>query len=543
MRIGRIFIIAVVAFTSCAVVAVVWYITHRPSNADVYLLVTSSIQGGVTPVREGDTRLGGLILMSTALKEEIRQFGRERVVIVDAGNSLFNDTAHAAFAGEIPRLFRAVGYQGVTLGYRDFEILRHLCQKEGFALPVVACNMKLDPQYFKEVTVHPRIDRRVNGLVIAIIGVVDPGIKSEQGVDDLVGVEIDDEEQTLEKVRTEVQRLPDDVDVVVVLSSAVRASVNDRIVEKCPRVDIIASLGAGANGWIAHSGRCSIISAASYGRSIGLVEIHANGNNRGHREFRLRQIRVSSTDFAPDPDIRKVIQQYWLNKLASPEPDRVIGSVANKSGIAYEIEDDLKLEHPAWTYFNRPMYNLVTDAIRYAYPFCKKDVPEVDIALYNTGAIEAGLGPGFVTLSHLQKAIPYNNHVVHVRFTKAQILEMLNSPGMRKHGILCASGLDYTWDYGRGLIEDSVFLVDKNGAQQPLKEDRQYVLVLTDFLASGGDDYLSGPSFKSIVGPFQKRMQGGPLSDYPTTTELLEYYFRECSPVSGPRERAIKFRR
>src|SRR5262249_4852417 len=125
---------------------------------------------------------------------------------------------------------------------------------------------------------------------------------------------------------------------------------------------------------------------------------------------------------------------------------------------------------------------------------------------------------------------PYDDQVMQVHMSGAQIAQMLSSLAMRKHGLLGVAGLTYTWDYNSGRIAyaDPPWLVPHAGSTAP--DMRMYIVLLTDYLLTWGDGCRADDGFKSLRDQALQAVTAHP-QDFPHNTPLVGYYIWRRSPI------------
>lgn len=133
--------------------------------------------------------------------------------------------------------------------------------------------------------------------------------------------------------------------------------------------------------------------------------------------------------------------------------------------------------------------DLVADALR--------SVAEADCAIFNGGNFRSPLDAGPVTYGELYQLLPYDNFLMKVKVSGAKLRELLSFAGQQyaDGGFPQLSGIRARY-VDLQLVEATV-----NGA--PLDDSAEYSLLVTDFLASGGDGFPLkedpyGPSFTGL---------------------------------------------
>ena len=122
--------------------------------------------------------------------------------------------------------------------------------------------------------------------------------------------------------------------------------------------------------------------------------------------------------------------------------------------------------------------NLVTDVYR--------EIARADVAIQNGGGIRAPIDAGEITFGEILGAFPFNNTVVSVELTGAELLSILERSASLPRdgtagGFLQISG-------AKVLIKgNKVVKVDING--KPLDPKKKYTVATNSFVANGGDGY------------------------------------------------------
>ena len=155
------------------------------------------------------------------------------------------------------------------------------------------------------------------------------------------------------------------------------------------------------------------------------------------------------------------------------------------------------------------------------------------LALVNGGGIRASLPAGDISRGDLLALHPFDGQV-HVReYSGEQIMAALehavSGPDGEGPQLLQVAGLTYEADTSRpaGQRLRAVHIVDERGQRQKLAPQARYGVVLSDFLASGGDG-------------FGMLRQGRLLATSPLSVrELTGDYIRRHSPLAAPQGQRI----
>ncbi len=133
------------------------------------------------------------------------------------------------------------------------------------------------------------------------------------------------------------------------------------------------------------------------------------------------------------------------------------------------------------TELDSPVGNLVTDAIRAADP-------EIEIAMYNSGGLRTSIPKGIVTFGRVYEVVPFDNSLVKVTLSGAQIREILEHGLAAPYGVMEISGLRVEIDRDGKKGERCLRIHTEDG---PLDDDRLYVVGTNEFVVNGGDGYFT----------------------------------------------------
>ncbi|HET6699458.1 MAG TPA: 5'-nucleotidase C-terminal domain-containing protein [Nocardioidaceae bacterium] len=251
-----------------------------------------------------------------------------------------------------------------------------------------------------------------------------------------------------------------------------------------------------------------VTSAASYGQV--LTESHLTIKRRTGQVVRAKSTadnHLVTRDVKPVRSETRLIN-FW-KKLAEPLAARVVGTLAPGTDITGH-SDTCRCEET-------PMVDLLADAILWGTDGA--DEGGAQLAFMNTGGVRASLlydqisngeDPGEITYAEAYAVAPFNNLLVSMDLTGAQLEEILNqqyqateargSRPMLSLGV--SDGFTYEWAWegdtpaageqpgagttGGHVVEGSMKL---NG--EPIVADQTYRVATLNFLADGGDSFTA----------------------------------------------------
>lgn len=215
-------------------------------------------------------------------------------------------------------------------------------------------------------------------------------------------------------------------------------------------------------------GNCAVTQAGDHGRLLGIVDVRVDEGKLLTVEGHLEEIDPRT---APsDPGIAALVKRY------NDQMDTVLNQKAGVAAVDLIQEGARRQE--------TNLGNWVADLVR--------RVSGAEAALINGGSIRTGIPAGEITIRQLSAMLPFDNYIVAVRMSGAQLLQAL------EHGVSGVesgegrfpqvSGMTFVFDR-RLPVGKRVTEVRVGGA--PLELQREYTVATLDFLAAGGDGYAA----------------------------------------------------
>jgi 5'-nucleotidase len=300
------------------------------------------------------------------------------------------------------------------------------------------------------------------------------------------------------------------------LSSCESSSELFEVARALPRGLVDVLVGGHTHGGVAHRvARIPVVEAFSGGVAFGRVDLQvegcAEGGEPGSRPAPRARRAVKSARIHPPRHLcrtrRGVLVPARLSgpaDLACPADDYEGLPVAPDAALvellrpAFDEARARRFEPLGVTVSTAvrrvraeegPLGNLIADLMRAARP-------GADVALTNSGGVRADFGPGPLTYGELYETLPFDNAYATLTMTGRDLADVIARNLTSDVGILSVSGLratarcdgprlrvDLRRDDGRAIAPDEVLTVATN-----------------DFLATGGDQLLSGARAKIVAG-------------------------------------------
>jgi 5'-nucleotidase len=248
-----------------------------------------------------------------------------------------------------------------------------------------------------------------------------------------------------------------------------------------------------------------IVQARAYGEYLGQVKGTLDRRRKSliAAETTARLIAVTEAG-TPSAEAEQIVARWGA------EADKVGSQVIGEAAISF----------PTSRGQETALGNLITDAMRAAD---LGDGRRADVAMHNDGGIRDSLDAGPITYAEMYAILPFDNILVGIDLTGAQVREMLEN-GMGNDGSqIQVSGLRFGYSLnkarGRRIVDATV-----NGER--LDPDRIYRVVSIDYL-------YTNPKYKLSLGKGTNVTYGGLCLD-----AVIEY-IRMHSPVHSKVESRI----
>lgn len=453
--------------------------TSEPQSqrtVEVQILGLSETHGQLNPLareRRGPLAGGGAVL-ATYLEQEKAE--NRRTLILDSGDFMQGPVISSFFEGaSTVDVYNAIGVDAAAVGNHEFDygqdvLAERIAQAE---FPFLAANIVDERTGAAPEGIEPYVIENLQGVKVGVIGVANPDTK-------LV---------TLPSA-TEGLRFLDLADS----AAAVNAAVAELRAKKVETIVVTAHQGleSETEGGLAELvGQLSSEIDLVLGGHIplefdtvinGIPVVQSFGNTRGYSDVTLTVDRatkdvvdvVTELDATfvegvdPDPEVAAIIEGYQAQLGA--ELGQTVGTATTSilRGESRAVESE--------------MGNFVTDAMR-------THLEGVDIAVTNAGGLRADIDAGPITLEEIYAVLPFNNTLVTMDLTGAQVRQVLEEGANTQFGTVQVSGL--TWAYNAsapfGSRVTSVTLADGT----PLDPNTTYRVATNNFMAAGGDGFTT----------------------------------------------------
>jgi len=438
--------------------------------------------------------VSGVAYLAQMINEE-RSKNPEGTILLSAGDMFQGTPQSNIFRGEpVVEIMNYLKFDAMAVGNHEFdwgqEVLQKLSSISNF--PYLSANIvDKDGKYLPYLKPYVIIERK--GLKIAIIGLTTPETAYITKPDYVKDLKFLDPVEILPNIIDDVRNKG--ANLVVVLSH-LGFDADKELVEKVSGIDVI--VGGHSHTVVTNPVvvRGVIITQAGYnGIYLGVLEIKIQPETNiilGYtRENELKTV-FAGPENKFDEKVAQIVDKY--NSQLKEEFAKVVGETLVDLVRNYNEESNVG--------------NVICDAMREAV--------SADIAFQNSGGIRTDIQKGPITMELVYTLLPFDNVLVTMDLTGKQILQLLEQSATLQKGILQQSGLkvkyDMTKPVGQRVVE--VFVGEK-----PLELDKVYKVVTNDFLAAGGDNFVTFKEGKNLV-------YGDMLRD------VFIEYLKKHSPIS-----------
>ena len=441
-------------------------------TVEVQILGLNETHGQLLPLKRDGRLAGGAAVLAAYLEAEERE--NPRTLVLDSGDFMQGPAISSYFEGESTvEVYNEIGVDAAAVGNHEFDwgpqTFRERIAQAQF--PFLAVNVIDETTGTAPEGVQPYVVENLRGVKVGIIGVANPDTKNVTLPAATEGLTFLDLDQTADAVNEAVAALRDrKVETIVVtahqgLESETDGALAELVRALSPEVDLV--LG----GHI----------PLEFDTVInGIPVVQPYGKTQGYADVTLTVDRATkdvvavATDLEPtwvDGVVPAAGTQAIVDRYQA-QLDQALGGTVGQAttsilrGATRGVESE--------------MGNFVTDAMR-TY------LDGVDIAFANAGGLRADIDAGPITLQEVYAVLPFNNTLVTMDLTGAQVVQVLEEGAASQYGTVQVSGLRWSYDAGApfGQRVTSVTLADGTS----IDLGATYRIATNNFLASGGDQF------------------------------------------------------
>ncbi|WP_159881007.1 5'-nucleotidase C-terminal domain-containing protein [Paenibacillus puerhi] len=428
-----------------------------------------------------DVFVGGMDYMAAALKQ--RRSASPHTITLHVGDMVGGSPPVSALFQDEPtvEIMEAMGFDVGVVGNHEFdegtqELLRlqnggeHPKGTKGYDgqnFPLLAANVK-----YKDSGKHvlpPYVIKEVEGIQVGFVGVITeetPQIVVPAGIQDIV---FTDAKTAANEAVAELKA--QGVKSIILLAhipasqsgSLVSGDAADLAAAVDDEVDVIFA-GHNHQRVAGEVDGKLIVQAWEYGKAFGDVDLEID---RATGDIVKKNAVIGyNLQTVYDPAVRAIIEKY--TELAAPYLNRVVGS----STV------EMKKDYPGMgigVNGDQALGNLIADGMRANM--------QADFALMNGGGVRENLDIGDITWGELFSIQPFNNVLVKLEVTGADLEEILNAQlgsGSIYGPDFHVSGFTYTWYRDSGNNRKVIDMQLPDGT--PVDKASTYTVVVNNFM-------------------------------------------------------------
>ncbi|NLH48750.1 MAG: bifunctional metallophosphatase/5'-nucleotidase [Myxococcales bacterium] len=400
-----------------------------------------------------------------ALVDRIRQENDKVSVptmVLYAGDLLTGSPLSSLYRGEADiELLNRLGIDGVTVGNHDLDLGRkrfdELVQASKF--PWLVTNLTETGKAFPWLPMGVS-KKFANGLRVGVIGVTTDELVTQTNPKNVKGLEVGDPVRALP---SGITRTGGPGSIKVVLSHC-GLTTDKRIAREIEGIHVIIG---GHNQKVIDppliENGVIIVQAGKYAEHLGRLDLEKTGDT-------VRLVRYKMYDITPDLPPDRIVQALvdgYVNRMNDQRREEIGRAVTPLNGSMETIRSA-----------ESNLGDFVCDLIRTRL--------SADVVLLNGGGFRSSIGDGPITVGDVLQVFPFGNTLYVLSASGATIRAALerglqDAPDDNPGAFLQVSGLRYQID-GKRAVNITV-------AGQPLDENKNYKLVINDFMAAGGDRF------------------------------------------------------
>jgi 5'-nucleotidase/UDP-sugar diphosphatase len=469
-----------------------------PAVVDLTILHVNDTHGHILPYTEKSVSTkvpaSGAAYLARMVLEE-RSKNPEGTLLLSAGDMFQGTPVSNLFNGKpVIEVMNYLSFDAMAIGNHEFDwgmdAFNNLLASSCF--PYLSANIKdRHGHYLPGVKPYIMVSRK--NLKIAIIGVTTPETMCSTKPGNIEGFKVYRPEDILPEL---IKKLKEGGVHMIIVLSHLGLDADKELAQQVSGIHVIV-------GGHSHTavktpviiGDTIILQAGHYGLYLGAFELSIDtdtGKIAGYKKSRALKKVLAGPDTPYDEGAAAIVNTYY---------DQIKEKFAEVVG---ESLVDLKRRYQRESNIG----NLICDTMR--------EETTADIAFMNSGGIRTDIPKGKITLEQVFTLLPFDNNLVTMNLTGAQILEILEYNAKMEQGSLQVSGIEIRYDISEpvGSRVKEVYIGEK-----PLAREHIYSVTTIDFLAAGGDAFKTFKGGKNIL-------YGTNLRD------LFVSYLKKHSPVS-----------
>jgi 2',3'-cyclic-nucleotide 2'-phosphodiesterase (5'-nucleotidase family) len=442
----------------------------QPAVKDITILHVNDTHGHIVPYSEKSVSknvlVSGAAYLAHMVQEE-RSKNPEGTLLLSAGDMFQGTPVSNLFKGmPVIEVMNYLEFDAMAIGNHEFDwgmdAFRNLLASSRF--PFLSANIK-DKSGKYLPGVKPFIIVSKKNVKIAVIGVTTPEVMYSTKPGNIEGFRVYRPENILPEL---IRTVKEEGAHIIIVLSHLGLDADRELAQRVPGIHVI--VGGHSHTAIKKPviiGDTIILQAGHYGLYLGVFEFSVDtgtGKIVDYKKSRVLKKVLAGTDTPYDEIAAGIVNTYH---------DQIKEKFAEVVG---EASVDLKRRYQRESNIG----NLICDTMR--------EETNADIAFFNSGGIRMDIPKGKITLEQVFTLLPFDNSLVTMNLTGAQILEILEYNARMEQGFLQASGIRVRYDVSEPVASrvKEVYIGEKS-----LAKEKTYTVTTIDFLAAGGDAFTT----------------------------------------------------
>ncbi|HHW14024.1 MAG TPA: hypothetical protein GXX28_03700 [Firmicutes bacterium] len=404
----------------------------------------------------------------------------EGTLVFDDGDSMQGPAISTVFRGKpVIEAFNAIGYDAAAIGNHEFdwgvETLKVRMSEARF--PFLAANIFVAATGQRPEWARPYALFERKGIKIGVIGLTTVQTPVVTLPANVAGLEFRDPAAVANDLIPELKAQGAQLIVLLAHLGGVtdpQGALTEEVADLAAKVrgaDVI--LGGHTHTTVAtKAGDVPVVIPYYQGRAIGVTNLLFDPETGRVVSAETKVVTTYGDVVTPVAEVQAVVDRY--NKDLAPVMAEVLAQAPQ--GIVRDYENE------------SAMGNLVADVMR--------KTAGVEIAFTNAGGLRTDIPAGPITLGKVWEVIPFDNTIVTMELTGAQVLAVLAN---RTKGMVQTSGLRFVWRDIPGDKEKREIVSAVLADGRPLDPNATYKVCTNDFMATGGDNFTAFKAGRNVV--------------------------------------------
>lgn len=469
----------------------------------ITILHTTDIHGHLLPTADydGQQDVGGLLRCATRI-EAIRK-ETPNLLLLDCGDLFQGSVESYLTAGRATlQAMEFLRYDAWILGNHEFDwgLPKLLALHDATSLPMLAANIVGRPSRPQPLSrVQPFLVREFEGVRVAVVGLITPGVPSWSTPDLLGDALFEKSVPALQRVMPAVKAAQPDI-IVLATHQGLRPYGDDHanevnaIAQAFPEIDVI--IGGHSHQPVERAlagGHTLFTQAGYYAIWLGQLDLTYDTVARRLVQKNTRLHRIGA-DVPLHTGLTAVVQQ---------DLDRAREYLARPAGQAVRT-----IKHQVDALGHSPVQQLICRAVAQA--------SGADLVLHGI-LDEEDLPAGPLTMADIWRIVPYENRVAVLSVTASELTEILNENLKRRGNIQFMGPYGFTYEVEEGPGGPRATRIRLADGSTPHPRQRLKLCVNSYVVASGGQRF---PRLREIAERPETRLQ---LLDLDTRTAVIDY--------------------